>query len=154
MKLSNIEVSRKVDTIFGKQVEKCATVSFPIYESVEDLSTRYSEEALVALVNFSVRLLAQRQANNDLKGASSGLSESDAASVKQILRFVNQAKELYENPVEAAEKILSKPKFSHLRAIFEGSASGKVSLDYSGTEFVDGAEMPILRAPKGRGGEE
>jgi hypothetical protein len=61
---------------------------------------------------------------------------------------------LDEDPIAAAEKILSKPKFSHLRAIFEGSGSGKVSLDYSGTEMVDAVELPILRAPKERGGEE
>lgn len=147
----NIEVTRKVATIFGGEIEKRAVVLARQFDSLGDIAATYTEDQLVALVNFSVRLLAQRQANNDLKAASSGLSETDSAAVKSILKAVQQAKELDDDPIETANRLLSKPKFSHLRGIFEGAAAGSVTLDYTGTELVDGVYTPILTAPKERG---
>lgn len=154
MNTIQMKVSRKVETIFGKEIEKKAEVSVPQFDAVADVATFFGQEkALVDVVNFAMRLLAQRQANNDLKAASSGLSDADQTSVRQILRFVNQAREMGEDPIETANKILSKPKFAHLRAVFEGETAGTVTLDYTGSEVVDGVTLPKLRAPKERGGE-
>jgi L-rhamnose isomerase len=145
------KVSRKVETVFGTEITKEALVTTPQVESLTDAAEVFgSETALVDVVNFALRLLGQRQANNDLKAASSGLSEADATSVRQILRFVNQAKELGDDPKKTAEGILAKPKFAHLRPVFEGEQSGTVELDYTGFETVDGAQLPKLRAPKER----
>jgi hypothetical protein len=55
-----------------------------------------------------------------------------------------------ENPIEMANKILDKPKFKHLRAVFEGESAGTVQLDYTGFELVDGVQVPKLTAPKER----
>lgn len=150
MNVLNLEVSRKVATIFGGEVEKRATVTVNQFAGLNEIASVYSEEQLTQLVNFSVRLLAQRQANNDLKAASSGLSETDSAAVKSILKAVQQAKELDDDPIETANRLLSKPKFQHLRAVFEGESAGTVNLDYTGFEMVDGARVPILTAPKER----
>jgi len=49
-----------------------------------------------------------------------------------------------------ANKILDKPKFAHLRAVFEGESAGTVQLDYTGFELVDGVQVPKLTAPKER----
>lgn len=148
------EVKRKVETVFGKEITKTANVITPQFATIEEAAEFFlTEKTAVDVINFSLRLLAQRQANNDLKAASSGLSEADQTSVKQVLRFVNQAKELGDDPIETANRILDKPKFAHLRAIFEGETAGTVSLDYSGTELIDGVELPKLRAPRERGSE-
>lgn len=145
------KVTRKVDTIFGKEIEKKAEVITPQVESLEDAaSVLGTESAIVDILNFALRLLGQRQANNDLKAASSGLSDTDQTSVRQILRYVGQAKEMDENPIEMANKILDKPKFAHLRAVFEGQSAGVVTLDYTGFEVVDGVQVPKLSAPKER----
>lgn len=145
-----LEVSRKVGTIFGGEVEKKATVVANQFSGLADIASVYSEDQLTQLVNFTIRILAQRQANNDLKAASSGLSDTDSAAVKSILKAVQQAKELDDDPIETANRLLSKPKFQHLRAIFEGASAGSVTLDYTGTELVDGVATPILVAPKER----
>ena len=149
------KVSRKVQTIFGAEIEKKANVTTPQVETLADAAEVFgSETALVDVVNFALRLLGQRQANNDLKAASSGLSEADSTSVRQILRFVNQAVELGDDPKVVAEGILAKPKFAHLRPIFEGVDAGTVELDYTGFEIVDGTNLPKLRAPKERNSGE
>ena len=145
------KVTRKVDTIFGKEIEKKAEVITPQVESLEDAAgVLGTESAIVDILNFALRLLGQRQANNDLKAASSGLNEADQTSVRQILRYVGQAKEMDEDPIAMANKILDKPKFAHLRAVFEGQAAGTVTLDYTGFELVDGVSVPKLSAPKER----
>lgn len=149
----NLEVSRKVPTIFGGEVTKEASVLATQFDSFAEVSSVYTEEQTIALVNFTLRVLAQRQANNDLKAASSGLSETDSAAVKSILKAVQQAKELDDDPIETANRLLAKPKFQHLRAIFEGSTAGSVTLDYTGTESVDGVSVPRLLAPKERNRE-
>ena len=145
------KVTRKVDTIFGKEIEKRAEVITPQVESLEDAAgVLGTESAIVDILNFALRLLGQRQANNDLKAASSGLSDTDQTSVRQILRYVGQAKEMDEDPIAMANKILDKPKFAHLRAVFEGQSAGTVTLDYTGFELVDGVSVPKLSAPKER----
>lgn len=145
------KVTRKVDTIFGKEIEKKAEVITPQVESLEDAAEVLGTEgAIVDILNFALRLLGQRQANNDLKAASSGLNETDQTSVRQILRYVGQAKEMDEDPIQMANKILDKPKFAHLRAVFEGQSAGTVTLDYTGFEVVDGVSVPKLTAPKER----
>ena len=93
---------------------------------------------------------APLQANASLKAASSGLNETDQTSVRQILRYVGPAKEMDEDPILMANKILDKPKFAHLRAVFEGQSAGTVRLDYTGFEIVDGVSVPKLSAPKER----
>jgi L-rhamnose isomerase len=145
------KVTRKVDTIFGKEITKNAEVITPQAESLEDAAGILgTESAIVDILNFALRLLGQRQANNDLKAASSGLSEADQTSVRQILRYVGQAKEMDEDPIEMANKILNKEKFKHLRAVFEGETAGTITLDYTGFEVVDGVSVPKLSAPKER----
>lgn len=144
-------VTRKVETIFGKEIEKKAKVLTPQAENLSDLSEIFgTESAIVEVANFALRLLGQRQANNDLKAASSGLSEKDAASVRQILRYVNMAKEMGDDPKVQAESLLSRPQFAHLRPVFEGETSGTVELDYTGFETIDGVSVAKLRAPKER----
>lgn len=151
MKTITQEVTRKVTTIFGSEIEKKANVLTPQVESLADAaSVLASEDHIVAILNFALRLLGQRQANNDLKAASSGLNEADQTAVRQILRYVGQAKDMDEDPIECANKILSKPKFAHLRAVFEGETAGTVTLDYTGFEDVDGVKAPKLSAPRER----
>jgi len=151
MKTITQKVSRKVDTIFGKEIEKKAEVLTPQVESLADAAQVLgSEGVIVDMLNFTLKILGQRQANNDLKAASSGLSEADQTAVRQILRYVGQAKEMDEDPIAMANKILDKPKFAHLRAVFEGESAGTVQLDYTGFELVDGVQVPKLTAPKER----
>lgn len=145
-----IELKRTVATIFGSEIEKKGIALASQFANLEEISTVYSESQLVALVNYVMRKLAQAQGNNDLKASSSGLSAADSAAVKSILKAVQQAKELDDDPIETANRLLSKPKFAHLRAIFEGGDHGVVTIDYRGLEMVDGVSMPKLTAPKER----
>jgi hypothetical protein len=113
--------------------------------ALQELVSYFGADEVVRHINWALKVAAQRHANNALRGISGGADDQTSAMVAMLINKarreaesdtgeVNSKGELIVNrkspEYEAAFRAciandLAKPKFAHLKPIFEGAESGE-----------------------------
>ncbi len=138
---------------FGTEPEKARDAKYTEEEAaaaLQEAVNYFGVDEVVRHLNWSLKVAAQRHANNALRGISGGTDDRTSAMVNMLLAMakreadadigdVNEKGELIVNRKSdeylAAYRAvitanLAKPKYTHLKPIFEGAESGaKIEVD-------------------------
>lgn len=149
--LTDTEIKRKQSyTIpqFGAEKVEADTVEANALSAVEEAIAYFGAAEFVRHLNWSLTVAAQRRANNDLRTSTAGLNAADQASVTLLLNLAKRTAEAecgatnekgemvvdrksaeYATAMrESLEASLARPKFAHLRPVFEGASESGETL--------------------------